>query len=122
MVVIISVIFAICWSANQVPYTMFLYANYKPSVVEIGISNVMVLFNTAVNPFVYALFSQNFRRKMKAMVACDKNNRVGQEQHLKTLNRQSFQPVRHPCQSSNWYGINSQLLFTDKVIYYQLSW
>ena len=101
---------------------MFLYANYKPSVVEIGISNVMVLFNTAVNPFVYALFSQNFRRKMKAMVACGKNNRVGQEQHLKTLNRQSFQPVKDPCQSSNWYGINSQLLFTDKVIYYQLSW
>lgn len=101
MVVIISVIFAICWSANQVPYTMFLYANYKPSVVEIGISNVMVLFNTAVNPFVYALFNQNFRRKMKAMVACGKNNRVGQEQHLETLNRQSFQPVRHPCQSSN---------------------
>ena len=66
MVVIISVIFAICWSANQVPYTMFLYANYKPSVVEIGISNVMVLFNTAVKPFVYALFSQNFRRKMKS--------------------------------------------------------
>ena len=42
------------------------------SPVVIAISNIMVLFNSAVNPFVYALFNQNFREKMKGMLRCSK--------------------------------------------------
>ena len=36
--------------------------------VTIAITNVMVLFNSAVNPFVYALLNKQFREKIKRMI------------------------------------------------------
>ncbi|KAL9957226.1 hypothetical protein ACROYT_G038837 [Oculina patagonica] len=35
-----------------------------------AIADVMILFNSAVNPFVYALLNQQFRDKMKGMLCC----------------------------------------------------
>lgn len=59
MVIIISVIFAIYWSAIQVPYSLFVFANFNAGLVQIGIFIVLALFNSSINPFVYALFNQN---------------------------------------------------------------
>ena len=33
-----------------------------------AVSNLMVLFNSAINPFVYALLNHSFRRKVKAIL------------------------------------------------------
>lgn len=68
MLAVVSGIFAICWGTIQVLYNLLHYTSYEISPVVVAISNTMVLFNSAVNPFVYALSSQNFREKVKGMI------------------------------------------------------
>ena len=70
MVVAVSVIFGICWGMSSVVYTIRSFAPRDVGPVPIAISNTMVLFNSAVNPFVYALLNQQFRVKMKTAICC----------------------------------------------------
>ena len=71
MVVIVSIIFSICWFTDTV---MFLLSNYSttnsPSDTIWDIGFISVLFSSATNPFVYALISQRFREKIKRMLCC----------------------------------------------------
>ena len=76
MVVIVSVIFGVCWGTIQLLYSLMSFTSFQAGPVVIAISNVMVLFNSAANPFVYALFNQNFREKMKGMACCSDNRAV----------------------------------------------
>ena len=68
MLAVVSGIFAICWGTIQVLYSLLHCTSYEISPVVVAISNTMVLFNSAVNPFVYALSSENFREKVKGMI------------------------------------------------------
>ncbi|XP_078345970.1 QRFP-like peptide receptor [Oculina patagonica] len=70
MVVAVSVIFGICWGTSSVVYTLRSFAPHDVGPVPIAITNTMVLFNSAVNPFVYALLNQQFREKMKKTICC----------------------------------------------------
>ena len=54
----------------QILYFLSHFASYNIGPVTIAIVNTMVMFNSAVNPFVYALLSQQFREKMKTMICC----------------------------------------------------
>lgn len=38
--------------------------------VHIAIVDMMVLFNAAVNPFVYTLMSHQFRQKIRGVICC----------------------------------------------------
>lgn len=67
IVITISVIFGICWGTEAVVYLLRHFSSLNTGSVPIAITNKMVLFNSAVNPFVYALLNQQFRRKMKRM-------------------------------------------------------
>ena len=66
MVVAVSVIFGIC----SVAYTLRAFDPSSVGPVPIAIANTMVLFNAAINPFVYALLNQQFREKMKRLICC----------------------------------------------------
>ena len=70
MVVAVSVIFGICWGTGTVVYILKDIASYYIGPVPTTIANTMVLFNSAVNPFVYALLNQQFREKIKGMICC----------------------------------------------------
>jgi len=70
MVVTVSAIFGICWGTSSVAYTLRAFEPSSVGPVTIAIANTMVLFNAAVNPFVYALLNQQFREKMKGIVCC----------------------------------------------------
>ena len=70
MVVTISAIFGICWGTDITLFALQEYASYKISPVVFSIAKTMLMFNTAVNPFAYALINQRFREKMKAMICC----------------------------------------------------
>ena len=70
MVVTVSVIFGVCWGTDLVVYTLKFSASYHIGPVTVAIINTMVLFNSAANPFVYALLNRQFRNKFKTMVAC----------------------------------------------------
>jgi len=40
----------------------------SPSDVTWAIAAVMILFNSAINPFVYALINERFREKIKRLI------------------------------------------------------
>lgn len=70
MAVIVSVIFGICWGTDVVIYTLKSSASCNIGPVPVAIANTMVLFHSAVNPFVYALLNQQFWQKTKRMICC----------------------------------------------------
>ena len=66
----VSVIFGICWGTSAVVFTLEDAAFYNIGPVPVAFSDTMVLFNSAVNPFVYALLNQHFRERMKGIICC----------------------------------------------------
>ena len=71
MVVTVSAIFGISWGTHSILHVIDDVSSYKLSPFAIPISHTMVMFNSAVNPFAYALISQRFREKMKGMICCN---------------------------------------------------
>lgn len=70
MAVIVSVIFGVCWLTDSCMYALnYIVSPY--SDVAYAIASIMILFNSAVNPFVYALVNQRFRQKIKGMLGCN---------------------------------------------------
>ena len=67
MVLTVSAIFGICWGIESAFHIVDDFVS-KLSPVFFLISHTMVTFNSAVNPFAYALINQRFREKMKRMV------------------------------------------------------
>ena len=70
MVVVVTVIFGICWGVNQVVHIFKFFSSYTVGALPTVVANTMVLVNSAINPFVFALFNQQFREKMKSMICC----------------------------------------------------
>ena len=72
MVIAVGAIFGICWGTSSVIYVLQydVLTPYNGGPVALAIADTMVLFNSAVNPFVYALLNQQFREKIKGMICC----------------------------------------------------
>ena len=68
MVVTVSVIFGICWGTTIVIYVLKGATAHSIGSVSVAVSDTTVLFNSAVNPFVYALLNKQFREKTKKMI------------------------------------------------------
>ncbi|KAL9957323.1 hypothetical protein ACROYT_G038948 [Oculina patagonica] len=67
--VTVSVIFGVCWLTDSCMYVLN-YIRSPYSDMAYGIASIMILFNSAVNPFVYALVNHRFRQKMKGIICC----------------------------------------------------
>ena len=87
----VTLILFVCWTPNILYYLISSveitsmetwkeneYA--KTSPVFYKISHGMILFNHAINPFIYALQDRRFRRCMKGVMVCWKSSEVGGEQ------------------------------------------
>ena len=70
MVVAVSAIFGICWGADSVLHLLKDFSLIKLAPSAIPIAHTAVMFNSAVNPFAYALINQNFRKKMRGILCC----------------------------------------------------
>ena len=75
MVVIVTVDFGICYGFMSVIYVLRKFASYNIGPVLVSVSFVMVLCNSAVKPFVYALLNRQFREKIKEMLSFSKCSR-----------------------------------------------
>ena len=66
MVVTVTAMFGVCWLSDSIVYVLW---HHKYYIVD-AITHTMILFNSAVNPFVYALLNRNFREKIKGVICC----------------------------------------------------
>lgn len=64
MVLIVTAMFEICWITDTILHIIV----KKLISDEILIAHTVMMLNSGVNPFVYALLSQRFRQKMKEML------------------------------------------------------
>ena len=76
MVVSISAILVISWGADGILHLIHEYADsVKLSPLTTPIAHTIMIFNSAVNPFAYALLNQRFRKEMNQMV-CQRSFRT----------------------------------------------
>ncbi|XP_022806181.1 pyroglutamylated RFamide peptide receptor-like [Stylophora pistillata] len=76
-VIAVSVIFAICWGTSSVIYFMIYVTSCDfghAGAIVITVADMMILFNSAVNPFVYALLNHQFREKIRRMTCCSRSS------------------------------------------------
>ena len=69
MVLIVSLVFAVCWLTDASNFILSDFSVVRNSL-PIALTNTLILFNSAINPIVYALVNQRFRRKFKSMICC----------------------------------------------------
>ena len=70
MVITITAIFGICWVSDIITHSIDYFTSLSISQSVYVVIHILVLFNSTVNPFVYALISQTFREKLKGMICC----------------------------------------------------
>lgn len=76
MVVVVSVMYAVCWLPNLVIYMLsqfkrerFDYGSYA-ALPTFTVSVVLVGLNSAMNPFIYTLHSTKFRQHLRLALSC----------------------------------------------------
>ena len=83
MGVTVTAIFGICWVPDVIAHNLDFFTSVSISELSYAAIHMLVLFNSAVNPFVYALINKNFREKLKGMICCSctgsTRNRVRQQ-------------------------------------------
>lgn len=78
MLVTVVVVFALCWLPLQARELMLIYfpetISLFPVELEVFLPWIGVL-NSAINPCLYVIFSENFRREFGRILCCIKSNR-----------------------------------------------
>ncbi|XP_005097945.1 allatostatin-A receptor [Aplysia californica] len=78
MVVIVVVIFALCWLPIQIILFWQKFGNYPMHATYIGTmmaANCLAYMNSCVNPILYAFLSENFRRSFRKFLCCSETSR-----------------------------------------------
>ena len=70
MGITVSAIFGICWAPDVIAHNLDVFTSVSTSEVAYSVIHMLILFSSAVNPFVYALVNKNFREKLKGMISC----------------------------------------------------
>ena len=69
MVITVSAIFAVCWLAECIDFILGVTISALIfGDATLAIVNTLIIFNSTINPIVYALINQRFREKMKLMI------------------------------------------------------
>ena len=69
MVLTVTAIFAVCWSADVILHLLEHCYFHKNFPLARSITHTMLTFNAAVNPFAYALINKRFRVKIKEILS-----------------------------------------------------
>lgn len=75
MVIIVVLIFALCWLPVQTIMMVQYFGNHLPNytMVSVGIASRCVAYmNSCVNPILYAFLSDNFRKSFKKLLCISK--------------------------------------------------
>ncbi|XP_068756754.1 neuropeptide FF receptor 1-like [Montipora capricornis] len=80
MVLSVTTLFEITWISDNVMHVLKEFGLCVISDVAFPIAHTMIVFNSAVNPFAYALINHRFREKMKGMLC---NSLCASERNIK---------------------------------------
>ena len=75
LVVIVVVVFAICWFPIQIIFMVQQFGNYSTSILSAGIqmvANCLAYMNSCVNPIIYTFLSENYRKEFMKLLSCSK--------------------------------------------------
>ena len=113
MVITISVIFAVSWSTHSILHILDDVSAYALNPFAIPISHVTLMFNSAVNPFAYALINQRFKEKIKQMISCKQSrvHTVKESQGIEMRNKTTL-PKTDPCSGQSGKATSSVNTFT----------
>ena len=77
ILVTLNIIYAFCWFPNLL-INVIVYYIANPKLYSIGylVTELLVLMNSSINPFVYALQSKQFRIAVKNILCCRKRVEV----------------------------------------------
>ena len=68
MVITVSIIFGVTWLTESFHFVLYYY---KPSFkLTYAVTSILILFNSAINPILYALINQRYQEKMKGILKC----------------------------------------------------
>ena len=70
MGVAVTAIFGLCWAPDIFAHNLDYFTSLNVSELAYAVIHMLVLFSSAVNPFVYALVNKTFREKLKGMICC----------------------------------------------------
>ncbi|XP_053211742.1 allatostatin-A receptor-like [Panonychus citri] len=74
MVVVVVVIFAICWGPIHIVLTLRSQGLFEPDskfkLVSLIVSQVLAYINSCINPILYAFLSENFRKAFRKVISC----------------------------------------------------
>ena len=73
MVVVVVLIFAVCWLPLQVIFLVTSFGNYPDTIEGIIVKlafNCLAYMNSCVNPILYAFLSDNFRKSFRKVLGC----------------------------------------------------
>lgn len=68
MAATVTVMFGVCWVSDIIAHSVDYYTSLSTSKDTYSVIHTLILLNTAVNPFVYALINKTFREKLKGML------------------------------------------------------
>ena len=118
MVVTVSAIFGICWPTDLFFHVVDNFSGLNP--VVFSVTHTLIMFNSAVNPFAYALINQRFREKIKGMICRDspRVNVVGEPQSVEMTNNtsQATETEMHQVSRSNALETSASLEFVEVTI------
>ncbi|CAL1529231.1 unnamed protein product, partial [Lymnaea stagnalis] len=78
MVVIVVIVFAVCWLPIQIILFAEIFGSYPKNKLYTGIlfaSNCLAYLNSCVNPILYAFLSDSFRQSFKRLLCCKRSSR-----------------------------------------------
>ena len=82
MGVAVTVIFGICWAPDVFAHNLDNYTSLTISELAYAVIHMLILFSSAVNPFVYALVNKTFREKLKGMLCRSRTSSTGSTRNV----------------------------------------
>lgn len=105
MVIIVVVIFALCWLPIQIIFMVQNFGTFADDIFAIAMqfaANCLAYMNSCVNPILYAFLSENFRRSFRKLLCCGSVQYTKFEYEKTNIrHNDNKEPVKTYTQSTN---------------------